>query len=236
LEFDGINKNNMQKLKQAIQEIGTTSLAVTLALVLFFGISIAKGWVEPIQTPPNGNVGTPINTSFITQIKQGAFGVQGLFAAFSGIDVATRDPNTNAIIATHNITGVATPVDGTDAVNKDYVDAAGGGSSWLFLTNYAECGSSACDAIAGVDCGTYGMVVAGYYGRAEKKMDIDGDPIAWWHVMTFGAISNELPSGGSSISCTSPVVLGTTQKVSCTMRNGDSSWNAFSGVAVICSK
>jgi hypothetical protein len=206
-----------------------------VAIGLVFGLTIqfVTAWTEPTVAPPGGNVGAPVNTGDTGQIKGGSMILNSLGAYLTGLTV-----NGNLSILNGKVSSLSTAAadPGTTLVTKDYVDAAGGGASWLFLTNYAECGSSTCDAIAGVDCGAHGMVVAGYYGRAEKRMDIDGDPITWWHVMNIGAISNELPSDGHSISCTSPVVLGTTQKVSCTMRNGDSSWSAFSGVAVICSK
>jgi hypothetical protein len=116
---------------------------VAIGLVVGLSLQFVSAWVEPTQTAPNGNVGSPVNTSVITQIKQGAFGVVGAFSAFSGIDVATRNPVDNSIIAPHKITGVETPTDDYDAVNKKYVDAASGGGTKIIKGSGGsfDCGS-----------------------------------------------------------------------------------------------
>ncbi|MCX6761188.1 MAG: hypothetical protein NTZ84_03765 [Candidatus Nealsonbacteria bacterium] len=83
---------------------------------------LAMAWTEPSAPAPGNNVPAPINIGTSTQIKDGALGINGLFIAYSGIGVNNQ-----------KITDVLTPVSGTDAVNKDYVDAkvvsaAGGGT------------------------------------------------------------------------------------------------------------
>lgn len=97
---------------------------VGLALILAVGMSYAYAWTAPTATPPANNVAAPINTSANAQLKNGPLGVNGYFTAYSGMSA-----NNNLIKE------VATPIDGTDAVNKDYVDAAtgGGGSIQCFL-------------------------------------------------------------------------------------------------------
>ncbi len=42
------------------------------AIVLSFGVSMVYAWTGPLQTPPNGNTTTLINTSITSQTKSGA--------------------------------------------------------------------------------------------------------------------------------------------------------------------
>ena len=77
----------------------------TLALILSFGLSYVYAWTAPTQTPPLGNVAAPINTSSISQYKNGAFGVGGIFKAYTELDTpkiclnAGADSTTNCITA-----------------------------------------------------------------------------------------------------------------------------------------
>lgn len=100
-------------------ELLSTVKIVVLSLVLVLGISYVSAWTAPTGTPPDNNVAAPINTSLVTQVKAGALGVSGYFTAYSGMSANGK-----------LINNVATPIAGTDAVNKDYVDAqtSGGGS------------------------------------------------------------------------------------------------------------
>lgn len=96
-----------------------------LAFVATFAIGISytyASWTGPTATPPNANTSAPLNISSVTQYKAGPLGVGGYFETFSGMNMNGK-----------NINGVAAPIAGTDAVNKDYVDAlsgegAGGGT------------------------------------------------------------------------------------------------------------
>ena len=78
---------------------------VTLALILSFGLSYVYAWIPPTQTPPLGNVAAPINTSSFSQYKNGAFGVGGIFKAYTELDTpkiclnAGPDSTTNCITA-----------------------------------------------------------------------------------------------------------------------------------------
>ena len=78
---------------------------VTLALILSFGLSYVYAWTAPTQTPPLGNVAAPINTSSSIQYKNGAFGVGGIFRAYTELDTpkiclnAGADSTTNCITA-----------------------------------------------------------------------------------------------------------------------------------------
>ena len=74
-----------RKIKKFIAEVGILSLSLSIAFVLVMGLSIAKGWVNPTDTAPNGNVGAPINTSAITQNKVGALGIGGILDVLGSI-------------------------------------------------------------------------------------------------------------------------------------------------------
>lgn len=107
---------------------------VTLAMIIAVGVSYTfAAWTTPPSSPPSNNTAAPLNTSANSQYKVGALGVGGLLKAYLGIDANDQI-----------ISNVATPVDGKDAVNKDYVDAAiaraiagsGGSSSNLIACLY----------------------------------------------------------------------------------------------------
>jgi hypothetical protein len=70
----------LQKIKSLVREIGVLSLGLTIAFVIFMGLSIAKGaWIEPGSSAPDGNVSAPINISTILQDKAGSLGIDGAF-------------------------------------------------------------------------------------------------------------------------------------------------------------
>ncbi len=53
-------------------------------LVICFAVGFyVIAWTEPTAVPPGGNVAAPINVGLISQVKQGALGVGGVFRAFS---------------------------------------------------------------------------------------------------------------------------------------------------------
>lgn len=51
---------------------------IVIGLVVGLGIQFATAWVSPGSNPPNGNVGAPLNTSSVYQLKAGILGVLGL--------------------------------------------------------------------------------------------------------------------------------------------------------------
>ena len=73
-----------------------------MALLLCFGFSfyaIAE-WSNPTETPSGGNVPPPINTGDVSQVKNGALGINGLLRGYSDLyvdgdlGVGTTDPDT----------------------------------------------------------------------------------------------------------------------------------------------
>jgi hypothetical protein len=76
-------------------------------------LSTVFGWTNPGQNPPGGS---------------------GILTALNGnLGINNTDPQTalsvNGTITATTVTGLIAPVGGTDATNKDYVDANGGGSA-----------------------------------------------------------------------------------------------------------
>ena len=87
-----------QKLKKLIQEIGIMSLSLTIAFILLTGVAIVKGWADPTQAPPGGNLGAPINTSNVGQTKAGGLvlntggAVNGLLVPLGRVGIGTSTP------------------------------------------------------------------------------------------------------------------------------------------------
>ncbi|MFA5925971.1 MAG: hypothetical protein WC831_03465 [Parcubacteria group bacterium] len=52
---------------------------IVIGIALGFAIQFVKAWTEPSATPPNGNLGAPINTSINDQVKGNA--TQGKISA-----------------------------------------------------------------------------------------------------------------------------------------------------------
>jgi len=60
---------------------------IMVGLVLGISLQFVRAWTEPTAAPPGGNVGAPVNTSPIEQLKQGALGIVGLLKMYGGLQV-----------------------------------------------------------------------------------------------------------------------------------------------------
>ena len=161
-----MKKNNLKKnLLNGIS-------VITLGIILGLGIQFVSAWTNAPTTPPNGNVAGPLTTGNGTQTKSGgdlqlggggSLYAGGLVAAPTlciGADCKTTWPsgsgtgdNLGNHIATQNLdmnnksikNVPTTPLAGTDAVNKDYVDAAVSGASGKRAFTYtSKAGVHAC--------------------------------------------------------------------------------------------
>lgn len=145
-----------QKIKQFIQEIGVFSLSLSIAFILTMGVVIVKGWTEPSQNPPGGNLGAPLNTTANSQIKSGPLQVNGLknigtTILDGNVGVGTTSPSQKLDVVGY-IKGQSGLCIGNDCRNSW---PAGGSvnscywvsspASWDF---YAECGSD--EVVAGL--------------------------------------------------------------------------------------
>lgn len=77
-KFLTINKKMKSKLKRIFERSAYWTGVITLGLVIGLSIQAARAWVGPTGTPQSDNVGAPINTSAIDQVKAGVLGVLGL--------------------------------------------------------------------------------------------------------------------------------------------------------------
>ncbi|TSA46012.1 hypothetical protein D4R51_00870 [bacterium] len=74
-------------MKRIFENAVWWSGVVMVGLILGISLQFVRAWTEPIDTPPNGNVGAPINTSIIEQLKLGALGINGLLKLYGGLQV-----------------------------------------------------------------------------------------------------------------------------------------------------
>ena len=67
------------------KQISPKIIALTFGIltISFLAVFYVVAWQEPTQSPPEGNITSPINVSTITQYKAGALGVGGVFTADS---------------------------------------------------------------------------------------------------------------------------------------------------------
>jgi len=67
-------------MKKIFENAVWWSGVVMVGLILGVSLQFVRAWTEPTDAPPGGNIGAPINTSAIYQIKAGILGVVGLVA------------------------------------------------------------------------------------------------------------------------------------------------------------
>ena len=112
-------------------------LPIILAITLLSAVSV-KAWVEPDQMPPAGNITAPLNSSSFAQTKLGGLilnignAIYGLIVKNGNSGFGTETPTERVdvngnIKLNGRVVGMQAPIDGNDGVNKNYVDALGGG-------------------------------------------------------------------------------------------------------------
>lgn len=111
-----VKKNNKKCMKSKyIREVRFWGLSVFLGLALGLGLQYAHAWTEPLQLPPNGNVGAPLNTSNVGQVKEGGLtlntggATNGLIVPKGRIGIGTSNPQGALHIVFNN-----TAADGTN--------------------------------------------------------------------------------------------------------------------------
>lgn len=70
-----------------IQHVSYWLGVITIGLFLGLTFQVVRAWVSPTNTPPNGNLGAPINTSGIEQSKAGRLNVNTTGASTYGLVV-----------------------------------------------------------------------------------------------------------------------------------------------------
>lgn len=91
-------------------------------LILGISLQFVRAWTEPSMAPPNGNVGAPINTGSLEQLKQGALGIVGLLKLYGGFQMPTgAQPG-------YVLTAQADPAN--PAISNGQAAWAAGGGGW----------------------------------------------------------------------------------------------------------
>lgn len=132
-------------IKTIIRSLAAVGGVVLMGWGIAALVSFAQApgiWTEPTTAPPGGNTPTPLNVGPVPQTKDAGLWINlggaptGFIVDQGNVGIGSQTPNSKLVVvgegdfSNNRIKGVATPIDGLDAVNKDYVDArAGGGGS-----------------------------------------------------------------------------------------------------------
>jgi len=91
------------KLKKVFENAVWWSGVVMVGLILGLTIQFVKAWTEPTEAPPGGNVGAPVNTGPLAQIKSGVLEVLGL-STYS-INIPGTTPAAGNVLTAQNASG-----------------------------------------------------------------------------------------------------------------------------------
>ncbi len=143
-------------------------------------------WTEPTVAPPGGNTPTPLNVGPAPQTKDAGLwlnigGAQvGLIVDQGNVGIGTRTPGSKFVVSgqgdfmNNRIKGVATPIDGLDAVNKDYIDALTGGGGEIVLFGIGTAGANEANMGSTPACPTGWAEVHKGYGPHWRAILIYG--------------------------------------------------------------
>ena len=160
------------------------SLLLIFSIILTLGLSISMGsllaaWTSPANTPPDGNIAAPINTSTTGQAKQGGLilntggSTNGLIVQSGNVGIGTTDPQAMLDVAGNII--ASDPTANNQVATKGYVDALGSGGTF---DQYHDLW---CTANQGQKCARVGTMdykcVGDFCTKAGISNDMDGDGV-----------------------------------------------------------
>ncbi|MFA5925969.1 MAG: hypothetical protein WC831_03455 [Parcubacteria group bacterium] len=130
---------------------------IVIGIALGFAIQFVKAWTEPSATPPNGNLGAPINTGAQNQTKSGgitastlsATTVTGTTQLCIGTDCRTSWPSGSSTTTTATTTTPPAPT--IYQCPDDFCARSCGGSCLGQVSSSSTCGSYWCsyDGVCG---------------------------------------------------------------------------------------
>ena len=182
------------KIKEITREIGIVSIGLTLAFIIFIGLSIAKGWTEPTVAPPGGNVGAPITTGAPGQSKVGGLilntggATNGLIVQSGNVSFAPLGPNG----ASNLFVGGTITASGDICTNPGAFGAAGGQVECLSsagrlhigpagcnfeVTTSTTCRTLGCEACSGGGCQTQYLGCNGVCGEGTRDTRCPTQPL-----------------------------------------------------------
>ncbi|NTW26828.1 MAG: hypothetical protein HGA36_00670 [Candidatus Moranbacteria bacterium] len=121
------------KLKEAIYWVGVSAIGI----VIGFSLQFTKAWSEPTTSAPNGNVGAPINTSIIDQVKSGGMVVSnGIVTSVLGATKITA--GTGGVAFPDGTVQTTASAPSLGVCNKSYVNGSEDKySSWIGVRFWA---------------------------------------------------------------------------------------------------
>lgn len=130
-------------MKKIFEKMIWWSGVVMFGLILGLSLQFVKAWTEPTEDPPGGNVGAPINTSIIEQLKIGALGINGLLKLYGGLQVpssafsGTPKPG-DVLIAQPDL--IADPTGATSTGQVAWAAGGNNGCRWYDFENVDNTG------------------------------------------------------------------------------------------------
>jgi|GEM_PF-1423741 len=132
------------KLKKVFENAVWWSGVVMVGLILGISLQFVRAWTEPIEAPPGGNVGAPINTGILPQNKSGMLGVGGLITSLLNLGDPGNQPQAGYVLQVKRVTLHDPVVDpgGTDTAQVAWGPGGGGWyvPSEVKLTNESHTG------------------------------------------------------------------------------------------------
>jgi len=172
-----------------------------VGLVLGISLQFVRAWTEPTVAPPGGNVGAPINTSIVEQLKLGALGINGLLKLYGGLQVpagiisGTPKPG-------YVLTAQKDPADLTGATSNGTAAWApgggGGGGAYLGLTDdaYSLTQASLGPNFTASECvKKFGS--AAHMCSAQELLTLPGPSNTTYGFLIIGPVSNNAGVCGS---------------------------------------